>query len=37
MALEPTMAFCGIGILAGMFSHRVAGWLSSRLDEFFKK
>lgn len=31
------MAFCGIGILAGMFSDRVAGWLSKRADEFFKQ
>jgi hypothetical protein len=30
------MAFCGIGILAGMYSDRVAGWLSERADEFFK-
>ena len=30
------MAFCGIGILAGMFSDRVAGWLSDRADQFFK-
>ncbi|MFL6759042.1 hypothetical protein [Sphingomonas sp.] len=29
------MAFCGIGILAGMFSDRVAGWLSERADQFF--
>lgn len=31
------MAFAGIGILAGMFSDRVAGWLSRRADEFFKQ
>lgn len=31
------MAFCGIGILAGMFSDRVAGWLSERADELFKR
>jgi hypothetical protein len=31
------MAFCGIGILAGMFSDRVAGWLSKRADELFKQ
>jgi hypothetical protein len=31
------MAFAGIGILAGMFSDRVAGWLSKRADEFFKQ
>lgn len=31
------MAFCGIGILAGMFSDRVAGWLSKQADEFFKQ
>ncbi|MEO7563781.1 MAG: hypothetical protein ABIR63_05430 [Sphingomicrobium sp.] len=31
------MAFAGIGILAGMFSDRVAGWLSNRADEFFKQ
>lgn len=30
------MAMCGIGILAGMFSDRVAAWLSSRADSFFK-
>jgi hypothetical protein len=30
------MAMCGIGILAGMFSDRVAAWLSSRADAFFK-
>ncbi len=31
------MAFAGIGILAGMYSDRVAGWLSKRADEFFKQ
>jgi hypothetical protein len=31
------MAFCGIGILAGMFSDRVAGWLSDRADTFFNR
>jgi hypothetical protein len=31
------MAFCGIGILAGMFSDRVAGWLSDRADSFFSR
>lgn len=31
------MAFVGIGILAGMFSDRVAGWLSTRADQFFKQ
>jgi len=31
------MAFCGIGILAGMFSDRVAFWLSDRADVFFRK
>jgi hypothetical protein len=31
------MAFCGIGILAGMFSDRVAGWLSKQADQFFKQ
>ncbi|HYD23754.1 MAG TPA: hypothetical protein VEB68_03085 [Croceibacterium sp.] len=30
------LAFCAIGILAGMFSDRVAHWLSSRADAFFK-
>ena len=30
------MAFCGIGIIAGMFSDRVAGWLSKQADTFFK-
>jgi hypothetical protein len=30
------MAFCGIGVLAGMFSDRVAGWLSTQADAFFK-
>jgi len=30
------MAFCGIGILAGMFSDRVAFWLSARANTFFK-
>lgn len=31
------MAFCAIGILAGMFSDRVAFWLSDRADVFFKR
>jgi len=31
------MAFCGIGILAGMFSDRAAGWLSDRANSFFKR
>ena len=31
------MAFCGIGILAGMFSDRVAFWLSDRANAFFRK
>jgi hypothetical protein len=31
------MAFCGIGILAGMFSDRVAQWLSTRADIFFRQ
>jgi len=31
------MAFCGIGILAGMFSDRVAFWLSDRANAFFKR
>lgn len=30
------MAFCAIGILAGMFSDRVAAWLSKSADQFFK-
>jgi len=30
------MAFCGIGILAGMFSDRVAFWLSDRANSFFR-
>src|SRR5579859_4853882 len=30
------MTFCAIGILAGMFSDRVAAWLSSRADAFFR-
>lgn len=30
------LAFCAIGILAGMFSDRVASWLSERADTFFK-
>lgn len=30
------MAFCAIGILAGMFSDRVAAWLSARADAFFR-
>lgn len=31
------MAFCGIGILAGMFSDRVAFWLSDRANVFFRR
>lgn len=31
------MAFAGIGILAGMFSDRVAGWLSKQADTFFRQ
>ena len=31
------MAFCAIGILAGMFSDRVAYWLSDKADAFFKR
>lgn len=31
------MAFCAIGILAGMFSDRVAFWLSDKADAFFKR
>lgn len=31
------MALCAIGILAGMFSDRVAGWLSEQADSFFKR
>lgn len=30
------MAFCGIGVLAGMFADRVAGWLSDRANQMFK-
>jgi hypothetical protein len=30
------MTFCAISVLAGMFSDRVAHWLSSRADLFFK-
>jgi hypothetical protein len=30
-----SMAFCAIAILAGMFSDRVAAWLSARADSFF--
>jgi hypothetical protein len=30
------LAFCAIGILAGMFSDRVATWLSERANDFFK-
>lgn len=30
------LAFCAFGILAGMFSDRVAAWLSERADTFFK-
>jgi hypothetical protein len=29
------LAFCAIGILAGMFSDRVASWLSERANDFF--
>jgi hypothetical protein len=29
------LAFCAIGILAGMFSDRVANWLSARAETFF--
>lgn len=31
------MAFCAIGILAGMFSDRVAFWLSEKADAFFRE
>ncbi len=31
------MTFCAISVLAGMFSDRVAYWLSSRADLFFKE
>ena len=31
------MAFSGIGILAGMFSDKVAGWLSEQAEAFFKR
>jgi hypothetical protein len=31
------MTFCALGILAGMFSDRVAGWLSKRADQFFRQ
>jgi hypothetical protein len=30
------LAFCAIGILAGMFSDRVADWLSDRANAFFR-
>ncbi len=30
------MTFCAISVLAGMFSDRVAYWLSNRADMFFK-
>lgn len=30
------MTFCAVGVLAGMFSDRVAAWLSQRADTFFK-
>lgn len=30
------MTFCAVGVLAGMFSDRVAGWLSDRANTFFK-
>jgi hypothetical protein len=30
------MTFCAISVLAGMFSDRVAHWLSNRADMFFK-
>jgi hypothetical protein len=31
------MTFSAVGILAGMFSDRVAGWLSDKASAFFKK
>jgi hypothetical protein len=31
------MAFAGIGILSGMFSDKVAGWLSKQADTLFKQ
>lgn len=31
------MTFCAVGVLAGMFSDRVAFWLSDRADVFFSK
>jgi hypothetical protein len=31
------LAFCAIGILAGMFSDRVADWLSERANNFFRR
>lgn len=31
------LAFCSIGILAGMFSDRVANWLSDRANNFFTR
>ncbi|MEA3033233.1 MAG: hypothetical protein QOH86_1249 [Sphingomonadales bacterium] len=31
------MTFCAISVLAGMFSDRVAHWLSNRADLFFKE
>lgn len=30
------MGFCAISVLAGMYSDRVAGWLSEKADNFFK-
>jgi hypothetical protein len=31
------LAFCAIGVLSGMFSDRVAHWLSERADTFFSQ
>lgn len=31
------MTFCAVGVLAGMFSDRVAFWLSDRADVFFSR
>lgn len=31
------MAFCAVGVLSGMFSDRVAFWLSQRASSFFGK
>lgn len=33
-AMPEILAFCAIGILAGMFSDKVANWLSDRAQIF---